>query len=288
MGSPCQSATRRAVGTYVPQSPDVDSILEPGTGHDSHPDDIIPRFEYERAGGVGNISGQELELRSARRPWLRTASPQSRRDADARVRRGPTRGLVAHFGYRSGERSAVTIDIGPAICSRRRTRTAVSRSRSSRAHTTTSCALPFSGSLEWRLAVNSVTASADSRRCGRLDPDRQGARSRRPTRAASTSCWTANRASHRGRQRGHDGDDERHTGRHAAHGRRAGGRRETNLANYTTTIICRDNGGSGAIVAQGTGTSLAVTVRAGQAHRLRDLEQPRHDASRPRSGRLGS
>ena len=39
----------------------------------------------------------------------------------------------------------------------------------------------------------------------------------------------------------------------------------TTLADYATTIVCRDNGGSGAIVAQGTGTSLAVTIRTGQA-----------------------
>ena len=39
----------------------------------------------------------------------------------------------------------------------------------------------------------------------------------------------------------------------------------TSLADYVTTIVCRADGGSGATVAQGSGTSLPVTVRAGQA-----------------------
>ena len=39
----------------------------------------------------------------------------------------------------------------------------------------------------------------------------------------------------------------------------------TSLSNYDTTIVCRDSGGGGAIVAQGTGTSLPVTVGSGAA-----------------------
>src|SRR5262249_34940247 len=39
----------------------------------------------------------------------------------------------------------------------------------------------------------------------------------------------------------------------------------TNLRDYDSTIVCRDNGGSGATVAQGTGTSLTLTVTPSQA-----------------------
>ena len=46
----------------------------------------------------------------------------------------------------------------------------------------------------------------------------------------------------------------------------------TSLSNYDTTIVCRDSGGGGAIVAQGTGTSLPVTVGEWRGDRVCDQQ----------------
>ena len=75
-------------------------------------------------------------------------------------------GFVAHFGYRSGERAPVTLEVGAANM--------FAPGDENRGQPITFdpgthndvVPVPFSGSLQWRLSINSVTASADSRRCG--------------------------------------------------------------------------------------------------------------------------
>ncbi len=59
---------------------------------------------------------------------------------------------------------------------------------------------------------------------------------------------------------------------------------ETNLANYTTTIVCRDNGGSGDDRRKGGRRyEPGRNSEPRPGDRLRDPERPRHDAPRTRS-----
>ena len=125
--------------------------------------------------------------------------------------------------------------------------------------------VPFSGSLQWRLAGRVAVATSASARCQasiRID------KALKPETDAGRFDLLLNgqaRATHVG-----NGGTTNTlniaatpTGTQYTVGERAS--TGTSLADYATTIVCRANGGSGAVVAQGSGTSLAVTIRAGQA-----------------------
>ena len=126
-------------------------------------------------------------------------------------------------------------------------------------------AVPFSGSLQWRLAGKSAAASSASARCqGSIRIDK----ALKPETDAGRFDLLLNgqaRATHVG-----NGGTTNTlniaatpTGTPYTVGERAS--TGTSLADYATTIVCRAERRQRRVVAQGSGTSLAVTIRAGQA-----------------------
>jgi uncharacterized repeat protein (TIGR01451 family) len=249
-------------GGYVRQEPDADSILDPNTGHDGHEEDIIPPFEHDGESYPGknwDLEGQAIWYFGCASEDVPEVTPtlecvESRQD-----------GLYGHFGYRSTESAAVEIEIGlvnefdPAPENRGQP---ITFEPGTHADILT---VPFSGQLEWRLAGKAVVASASSPECpasiridkalepetdpGRFDLLLDGQALAAGVGQGGTTGTHAVTAAPAGTQ---------HTVAERAASR-------TNLADYVTTIVCRENGGTGAVVAQGTGTSLSVTVRPGQA-----------------------
>ena len=223
-----------------------------GNGHDSHPTDVIPPFTYDGGTYPGknwDASGQPL--------WAMDCNPKDVTPLLNCVE-ATDEGFTAHFGYRSGQDGAVEIQVGAANM--------FAPDDANRGQPVTFepgthndvVAVQFSGSLEWRLAGKSVTAAESSQRCGgsiRIDkalepvgdPGRFDLLLNDEVRKAGVG------------NNGTTGTMYVSVGRHTVGERAATG---TNPANYTTTIACRDNG---TVVAQGPGTSLAVTVNQGQA-----------------------
>ncbi|HTH05140.1 MAG TPA: DUF11 domain-containing protein, partial [Ilumatobacteraceae bacterium] len=173
-------------------------------------------------------------------------------------------GLVGHFGYRSTESGDVTIEIGlvnmfaPAPENRGQPKTF-------KPGTHGISPVPFSGSLQWRLAGKSVTASSASPRCQasiRIDkalkPENDSGRFDLLLNGQALATHVGN-----GGTTNTQNIAATPTGTQYTVGERAS--TGTTLADYSTTIVCRDNGGSGVVVAQGIATTLPVTVRAGQA-----------------------
>jgi uncharacterized repeat protein (TIGR01451 family) len=240
------------------QTVSVDSILREN-GHDDHETDIIPPFTYD--GGTYPGKNWDSEGQEA---WNDDCSVPDVTPLLACVESGQN-GLTAHFGYRSSESEAVHIEVGsmnkfdPPPENRTQPTTFQPGTHAD------VLTVPFQGQLSWRLAAKSVTASTNSTRCqgslridkaldpendaGRFDLLLDGQALVTSVGQGGTTGTQAVTASPAGTQ-------------HTVSERAASG---TSLANYVTTIACRDNGGAGTIVAQGTGTSLDVTVRQGEA-----------------------
>ena len=246
----------------APKRQDVSvSSIFGGNGHDGHKDDIIPPFTYD--GGTYPGKNWNLQGEAA---WYYDCEPANIPDVTPRLECVEDRsdGLYAHFGYRNSENGDVTIDIGlvnrfaPAPENRGQPKTFEPGTHGI-------LPVPFAGSLQWRLAGNVVAASAASSRCqasiridkalkpendaGRFDLLLNGAVLATHVGNGGTTNTQNVIAAPAGTQ-------------YTVSERAATG---TTLANYSTTIVCRDNGGSGGDVAEGNGTSLPVTVRAGQA-----------------------
>ena len=247
-------------GGFTQNSVDRASILN-GQGHGGHENDIIPPFIVEDPdpGEPASYPGKNWDDRG-QAIWAMDCAPKDVTPLLACVEATNT-GLVAHFGYRSGERNPVTIHVGPANMF---TPGDANRNQPITFEPGTHndvVAVPFDGSLEWRLSLNSVTASEGSPRCGgsiridkALDPIDDPGRFDLLLDGQVRKAGVGNS--------GTTGTMNVNAGQHTVSEVAAAG---TNLANYTTSIVCRDNGGSGAEVAQGLGTSLVVPVARGQA-----------------------
>ena len=267
---PICHATQDEDNPYVRLFPDVDGILtgQGGpAGHDSHDRDIIPPFEYEaRPGESGSYPGKNWDAKG-QQIWAFDCDPSAVRDVTPTlecVEDRPNSGLFAHFGYDNAETSAVTIKVGrgnmfaPEPANRGQPITFEPGT-----HGITP--VPFSGSLTWRLAGRSRTASSASRACeasiridktltpesdpGRFDLLLNGEELAADVGNGGTTYTQNVRAVPAGTP--YTVAERASTG--------------TSLADYSTTIACRDNGGFGNVVAQGAGASLPVTVRTGQA-----------------------
>ena len=263
---PICHATHLRSKPYVSLSPDVDGVL---SGHDGHADDIIPPFEYvpkPGSGESGSYPGKNWDA-EGRQIWAFGCHPSAIRDVTPTVECVEDRpnGFVAHFGYRNSESSAVSIEVGNgnmfAPAPENRGQPSVFQPGTHGIEPVE----PFSGSLTWNLAGRSATASSASVRCqasiridkalkpendaGRFDLRLNGAVLATRVGNGGTTDTQNIAATPSGTQ--YTVSESASTG--------------TTLADYATTIVCRDNGGSGAIVAQGTGTSLPVTVRTRQA-----------------------
>ena len=238
----------------------VSSIVK-DSGHDGHDTDIIPPFTYDG----GTYPGKNWDL-EGQATWYYDCDPANVPEVTPTVECVEARntGLVGHFGYRSSESGDVTIDVGlvnmfaPAPENRGQPITFEPGTRGIPP-------IPFSGSLEWRLAGKSVTASSASTRCGasiRIDkaltPETDAGR----FDLVLNGLVLATRVGNGGTTNTQNITATPAGTQYTVAERAATG---TTLADYATTIVCRDNGGSGAIVAQGNGTSLAVTIRPGQA-----------------------
>ena len=250
-------ARSRSATTYPPPSgrTSASSSIFGGNGHDGHKDDIIPPFTYDGGTYPGknwNVQGQAT--------WYYDCEPANIPDVTPTLECVEARnnGLYAHFGYRNTENGDVTIDVGlvnrfePAPENRGQPKTFEPGTHGIPP-------VPFTGSLAWRLAGKFVTASSASTRCQasiRID------KALKPENDAGRFDLLLNGqvlATHVG-----NGGTTNTlniaatpTGTQYTVGERAS--TGTTLADYATTIVCRANGGSGATVAQGTGTSLPVT-----------------------------
>jgi len=242
------------------QEVSVESIVK-DSGHDDHATDIIPPFTYDG----GTYPGKNWDL-EGQATWYYDCDPANVPDVTPTLQCVEAResGLVAHFGYRSTESGDVTIDIGlvnrfaPAPENRGQPKTF-------KPGTHDIPPVPFSGALQWRLAGKAVTASSTSTRCqasiridkalkpetdpGRFDLLLNGdVLAARVGNGGTTNTLDIGAA---------PGGTQYTVGERAATG--------TSLADYAIAIVCRDGGGSGAVLAQGSGASLAVTIRTGQA-----------------------
>ncbi len=266
---PICHATQSEGHPYVRMFPDVDGILTGGAGqagHDSHDRDIIPPFEYDpRPGESGSYPGKNWDAKG-RQIWAFDCDPSAVRDVTPTLECVEDRpnGLFAHFGYRNSETSAVTIEIGrgnlfaPGPANRGQPITFEPGT-----HGITP--VPFSGSLDWLLAGRSVTASSASPRCEasiRIDktltPESDPGRFDLLLNGQVLATHVGNGGSTNARNiRATPAGTPYTVAELASTG--------TSLADYATTIACRDNSGSGNVIAQGTAASLPVTVRTGQA-----------------------
>jgi uncharacterized repeat protein (TIGR01451 family) len=231
------------------QSVSVDSIK--GSGHDSHDDDIIPPFRYDG----GTYPGKNWDL-EGQATWYYDCQPADVPDVTPTVDCVEVRpgGLVGHFGYNAGE--AATIEVGlvnrfdPPPENRSQPSSFTQGSHSNVVQ------VPFTGSLAWVLAGRSVTASEGSRRCqASIRIDKSLAPSADPGRF-DLLLDNAVLASGVG-DKGSTNTQPVNAGQPHTVSERAAG--TTSLDDYDSSIVCRDNGGSGVIVAEGQGTSLNVT-----------------------------
>jgi uncharacterized repeat protein (TIGR01451 family) len=259
-GQPIPICHATGGGGYVPQSPDVDSILG-GSGHAGHENDIIPPFDYEGQ----HFPGLNWDDRG-RQIWAFGCDPSAVRDVRPLlecVEAGPT-GLVAHFGYANRETSAVNIGVGRANMflpgdANRSQPTAFAPGTHRDVF-----AVEFSGRLEWFLAGRSAIASADSERCQgsieivkALEPENDPGhfdlllngvvRAEAVGNRGTTGVIVVTAA---------PGGTVHTVSERAASG--------TTLADYETTIVCRNNG-EDPPVAEVEGTSLSLRVSRGQA-----------------------
>ena len=238
----------------------VESIIS-GFGHDDHDTDIIPPFRHDR----GTYPGKNWDL-EGQATWYYDCEPANVPEVTPTVECVEARntGLVGHFGYRSTENGDVTIDVGlvnrfePAPENRGQPRTFEPGTHGIPP-------VPFTGSLAWRLAGRSVTASSASTRCQasiRIDkaltPETDAGRFDLLLNGAVLAARVGN---------GGTTNTQNVTATPAGTPYTVAERASTGttLTDYATSIVCRDGGGSGAIVAQGTGTSLALLVTTGQA-----------------------
>ena len=231
-------------------------------GHDNHDDDIIPPFRYEG----GTYPGKNWDL-EGQATWYFDCRPTAVPDVTPLLECVESRpdGLHAHFGYRSSESAPVNIQIGLV--------NAFAPQPENRGQPVTFepgthgiPPIPFSGALAWRLAGRSATASAASRRCQaslRIDkalrPESDPGRFDLLLNGQALATGVGNGGTTNTQNVPAAPAGTQYTvGERAAAG--------TNLADYATTIVCRDNGGSGdPPLAQGSGTSLTLAIRPGQA-----------------------
>jgi uncharacterized repeat protein (TIGR01451 family) len=171
-------------------------------------------------------------------------------------------GYVAHFGYDNPNGSTQHIAVGadngfsPAPANRGQP-TDFHSGRQVDAFQ-----VPFSGgSLRWTLQGANVEASTSATKCQgtlrvdkSLDPPDDSGRFDLRIDGKTLAQAVGNN--------GTTGDVAVTTGAHTVSEVAAG---RTNLSDYATTIVCRDGRGNGATVAQGSGTSLTVTVGKQQA-----------------------
>jgi uncharacterized repeat protein (TIGR01451 family) len=243
------------------QDVSVSSIFG-GNGHDSHEDDIIPPFRYDE----GTYPGQNWDL-EGQATWYYDCDPSDVPDVTPTLECVESRpdGLYAHFGYVNAESSAVEIEVGlvnsfvPSPENRGQPVTFEPGTHNDVP------VQPFAGTLEWRLAGNSVIASAESRRCqASIRIDKVLTPTTDPGKfdllldndVLAPAVGNGGTTQTQTVTAGPNGTQ--HTvGERAARG--------TNLADYAVAIACRDNGGNGATVAQGESASLPVTVMPGQA-----------------------
>ena len=191
-------------------------------------------------------------------------------------------GFVAHFGYRSGERSPVTIGIGPANMFAPGARTPRAADHVRTGHTQRRPRVTV-----FRLARVAALGQLRDGLGGlatlrRLDPDRQGARPDhrpRPLRPPAGRRTPQDR----GRQQRDDRNDERL--RRPAHGRRAGGRRRDEPQQLHDDHHLSRQRWQRRDRSAGPGHEPRRERQQRPGAWLRDLQQPRHDASRPQSGR---
>jgi uncharacterized repeat protein (TIGR01451 family) len=249
-------------------TPDVDSILDPKTGHDKHPDDIIPPFDYvPRPGENGDYPGKNWTDEN-QAIWAFDCDPSAVKDVTPTVEcvevRAP--GLVAHFGYRNSEDSAVTIPVGRANTfvppPEDRAQPHVFQPGTHADEFT----VPFEvGAISWHLAGKSRTASTASPHCDAsiridkaLDPKNDAGRFDLllDGTALATGVGDGGTTGTKAVTAAEGGTP------HTVSERAASG---TSLANYDSSIVCRDNDGEGNVVDQGEGTGLTVIVRKGQA-----------------------
>jgi uncharacterized repeat protein (TIGR01451 family) len=263
---PICHATRLRSQPYVSLSPDVDGVL---SGHDDHGADIIPPFEYlpnPGSGESGSYPGKNWDD-EGRQIWAFGCDPSAVRDVRPTVEcvEDRSNGFVAHLGYRNSESSAVNIEVGNgnmfAPAPENRGQPTVFQPGTHGIEPV----VPFSGSLTWNLAGRSATASAADERCQasiRIDKALKPENDAGRFDLLLNGAVLANRVGHGGTTDTQNiaatpGGTQYTVSERASTG--------TSLGDYATAIVCRDNGGSGAIVAQGTGTSLPVTVRTRQA-----------------------
>jgi uncharacterized repeat protein (TIGR01451 family) len=243
------------------QEVSVDSIIKEN-GHGSHPTDIIPPFTYDG----GTYPGKNWDL-AGQATWYHDCDPANVPKVTPTlecVESGPG-GLVAHFGYRNDGSGTANI---PVSLVNMFVPSPENRGQPVAFETGTHAdvfSVPFSGSLEWVLAGKSVTADSNSPVCqasiridkavapnpdtdpGRFDLLLDGKAFASGVGNGGTTGAQVVNASSAGTE-------------HTVSERAAAG---TDLGDYSSAIVCRDEGGN--TVKEGQGTSLTVTVKTGQA-----------------------
>jgi uncharacterized repeat protein (TIGR01451 family) len=246
------------------QSVNVSSIFG-NNGHDTHKTDIIPPFTYETASGeTAKYNGKNWDI-DGQATWYYDCDPPDVTPTLACVEVRPPN-VIAHFGYRNSQGSAVTIPIGLANMfeppPEDRTQPRVFQPGTHEDEFT----VPFDGDeLSWHLAGTSVTASRASRHCqASIRIDKALAPATDPGRFDFLLDGTveANDVGNGG-STGSLSVAATPGGTTHTVSERAGA--ETTLSDYDSSIVCRDNDGKGNVVANGDGTSLSVTARDGQA-----------------------
>lgn len=167
-------------------------------------------------------------------------------------------GLRAHFGYLNPGSAAVVIQIGsqnefvPEPADRGQPDQFLP------GLTLDAVQVDFSGSLTWKLGTESVTASASSTACsGTLRIDKSLTPTDDPGRFDLRIDGTVQGTGANVTDRGTTGDVAVSAASHVVS---EAGAQGTKLDDYDTSIVCRGGGGSGAVVASGTGTTLALVV----------------------------
>jgi len=116
----------------------------------------------------------------------------------------------------------------------------------------------FTGTLTWHLKSKSATASSSSPKCeASLRVDKSLTPSDDPGRFDLQINGSVQGTGANVTDRGTTGDVSVAAGPHVVS---EAGAQGTDLADYDSEIVCRSRGGSGAVVASGTGTSLTVVV----------------------------
>ena len=174
-------------------------------------------------------------------------------------------GFLAHFGYTNPNATTIRAAFEPELLRARRcgSRTAeVVRPWGSIRRFQVS--LDGSGDLTWNLTGNSVTASSESKRCagGSLTVNKHLLGVNDPGRFNLKIDGNIEGGASKVGDGGTTGTIAVPSGMHTVSESASSG---TSLDDYGVQIVCRGGGGDGAVVAQGSGTSLDVKVSKGAA-----------------------